>query len=280
MTTGSDKRICVICAWRESCTKRYRVKSNALFDVNCADYTRDIKLKDKDVNLLVDQQVDMWQKQRKGKPSYVITLSSEAGAGGGWIARILATELGMTLVGSELIHKVAESSHMSDKVIKSLDEKSISFLDSLISSFFAARHIWPNEYIRHLSLVMHTNAKHGNMIMIGRGGSFILKDEAFRVRIIAPQEMRVDRVMRDRRISHEEALEYVVKYEADQVAFIRKYFNEDINDPKHYDILINTKHVSIEVAAESIKKAFIDWKSLQGKEENADKKWLTPEIER
>jgi cytidylate kinase len=169
----------------------------------------------------------------------------------------------MILVGSELIHKVAESAHMSDKVIKSLDEKSISFLDSLISSFFAARHIWPNEYLRHLSLVMHANAKHGNMIMIGRGGSFILKDEAFRVRIIAPQEMRVDKAMRDRRISHEEALAYVMKYEADQIAFIRKYFNEDINDPKHYDIMINTKNVSIEIAAESVKKAFIAWKSTR-----------------
>jgi cytidylate kinase len=58
----------------------------------------------------------------------------------------------------------------------------------------------------------------------------------------------------------------VLKYEADQIAFIRKYFNEDINDPKHYDILINTKHVNVETAAESIKKAFISWKSLQEKE--------------
>ena len=266
MTTGSDKRICVICAWRESCTKRYRVKANALFDVNCADYTRDIKLKDRDVNTLVEEQVDRWQKEKKEKPGHVITLSSEAGAGGGWIARILATELRMTLVGSELIHAVAESAHMSDKVIKSLDEKSISFLDSMISSFFAARHIWPNEYVRHLSLVMHTNAQHGNIIIIGRGGSFILKDKAFRVRIIAPQEGRVERVMHDRRISHEEALDYLLKYEADQIAFIRKYFNEDVNDAKHYDILINTKQVSIEIAAESIKKAFIAWKSLSEKE--------------
>jgi cytidylate kinase len=67
--------------------------------------------------------------------------------------------------------------------------------------------------------------------------------------------------MRDRRISHEDALSYVLKYEADQIAFIRKYFNEDINDPKHYDMLINTKNVSIEIAAESVKKAFIAWKS-------------------
>jgi cytidylate kinase len=264
MSTGSDKRICVICAWRENCTKRYRVKSNALFDVNCPDYTRDIKLRDRDVDKLVEDQVVRWQKEKKDKPEHVITLSSEAGAGGGWIARILATELQMDIVGSELIHKVAESAHMSEKVIKSLDEKSISFFDSLISSFFEARHIWPNEYIRHLSMVMHTNAKHGNIIIIGRGGSFILKDEAFRVRIIAPLEIRVEKAMRDRKISQKEAMEHVKKYDGDQIAFIRKYFNEDINESKHYDILINTQHVEIESAAESVKKAFLSWQAMHG----------------
>ena len=263
MSTGSDKRICVICAWRENCMKRYRVKANALFDVNCPDYTRDIKLKEKDVDKLVEDQVIRWQKEKKDKPGRVITLSSEAGAGGGWVARILATELQMNIVGSELIHKVAESAHMSDKVIKSLDEKSISFFDSLISSFFESRHIWPNEYIRHLSLVMHTNAEHGNIIIIGRGGSFILKDKAFRVRIIAPLETRVEKVMRDRKMSQKEALEHVKKYDGDQIAFIRKYFNEDIKDPNHYDMLVNTEHVGIETAAESVKKAFQAWKALR-----------------
>lgn len=262
MSTGSDKRICVICAWRENCTKRYRVKSNALFDVNCPDYTRDIKLRDKDVDKLVEDQVMRWQKEKKEKPGHVITLSSEAGAGGGWVARILATELQMNIVGSELIHKVAESAHMSDKVIKSLDEKSISLFDSLISSFFESRHIWPNEYLRHLSLVMHTNAQHGNIIIIGRGGSFILRDKAFRVRIVAPMETRMEKLMRDRKLTQKEAMEYVKKYDADQIGFIRKYFNEDINDPKHYDIMVNTQNVGIESAAESVKKAFLAWQAV------------------
>lgn len=263
MSTGSDKRICVICAWRENCTKRYRVKTNALFDVNCPDYTRDIKLRDKDVDKLVEDQVVRWQKEKKDKPGHVITLSSEAGAGGGLIARLLATELQMNIVGSDLIHKVAESAHMSDKVIKSLDQKSISFFDSLISSFFESRHIWPNEYIRHLSLVMHTNAEHGNIIIIGRGGSFILKDKAFRVRIIAPLGTRLERVVRDRKMSQKEALEHVKKYDGDQVAFCRKYFNEDISDPKHYDMLVNTENVGIESASGSIKKAFMSWMSMR-----------------
>jgi cytidylate kinase len=270
MSTGSDKRICVICAWREHCTKRYRVKTNALFDVNCPDYTRDVKLKDKDVHKLIEEQVGRWQKEHKELPGHVITISSEAGAGGGRIARILATELGMDLIGSELIHHVAESAHVNEKVIKALDEKKISFLDSVISSFFEARHIWPNEYLRHLSLVIHTVAKYGNAILIGRGASFILHDEAFRVRIIAPQEIRIENVMSSRRISQEEAKKYVVKYDADQIAFIRNHFHEDITDAKHYDMLINTKHVSIDVASESVKKAFMAWKS--GHEKEKEKK--------
>lgn len=263
MSTASDKRICVICAWRENCTKRYRVKVNALFDVNCPDYTRDIKLKDKDVDILVDDQIMRWQKEKKEKPGHVITLSSETGAGGGRIARVLATELQMNIVGSDLIQKVAESAHMSDKVIKSLDEKSISLFDSLISSFFEARHIWPNEYIRHLSLVMHTNAEHGNIIIIGRGGCFILKDRSFRVRIVAPEAMRVEKVMRDRQLSQADALAFVHKYDEYQVGFMKQYFNEDINDSKHYDMMVNTQHVDIASAAEAVKKAFLSWKALR-----------------
>ncbi len=261
MSTASDKRICVICACRGECTQRYRIKTNALYDVNCPDYTRDIKLKDQDVDKLVEDQVLRWEKEKTEKPGHVITLSSETGGGGGWIARILATDLKMNIVGSELIHKVAESAHMSDKVIKSLDEKSISLFDSLISSFFEARHIWPNEYLRHLSMVMHTNAEHGNVIIIGRGGCFILKDKSFRVRIIAPEKARVEKVMRDRRMSESDALAFVRKYDEYQIGFMKKYFNEDINDPKHYDMMVNTEKVGIESASESIKKAFLAWKS-------------------
>jgi cytidylate kinase len=263
MTTASDKRICVICAWRENCTKRYRVKSNALFDVNCADYTRDIKLREKDLGKLVEDEVGRWQKEKKGQQGYVITLSSLAGAGGGSIGRILATDLNIRLLGSELIQQVAESAHVSDKVIQSLDQKSISVLDNVIRSFFETRHIGPTEYIRHLSMVIHTLAQHGNVILIGRGANFILGDEAFRVRIIAPQEMRIANVIRDRPVPYEEAKKYVLEYDANQTAFVRKYFNEDITNPEHYDMMINMKQLNIESAADSIKKAFLEWKALR-----------------
>jgi cytidylate kinase len=106
-------------------------------------------------------------------------------------------------------------------------------------------------------MVMHTNAEHGNVIIIGRGGCFILKDKSFRVRIIAPQKARVEKVMRDRRMSESDALAFVHKYDEYQIGFMKKYFKEDIKDPKHYDMMVNTEKVGIDSAAESIKKAFL-----------------------
>jgi cytidylate kinase len=47
-----------------------------------------------------------------------------------------------------------------------------------------------------------------------------------------------------------------VKKENDQKAFVRKYFNADVADPKQYDIIINTGSVTIEGGAEAIKVAF------------------------
>jgi len=197
MSTGSDKRICVVCAWRENCTKRYRVKVNALFDVNCPDYTRDIKLKEKDVDILVDDQIMRWQKEKKEKPGHVITLSSETGAGGGRVARVLATELCMNIVGSDLIQKVAESAHMSDKVIKSLDEK----------SYFVFRQFDQFPFLRRATsgpmnicvICRWSCTPTPNMAMssssAAAAASFLKGTNTFRVRIIGPEAMRVEKVI-------------------------------------------------------------------------------------
>jgi len=242
-----------------------------MFTVNCADFTRDISIKEKDVAEILDDQLEIWKKDKDERPKHNITVSSEAGAGGGWISRILASDLGMMLVGSEFIHKIAESAHMSDKVIKSLDEKSNTVMGSLIKSFTQARYIWPSEYLRHLTMVVKTVAQHGNAILLGRGANFILaKEDAFRVRVIAPQEVRIQNIMRDRRVSKKEATEYAVRYDSDQQAFNRKNFNEDITNPANFNIVVSTEFISIEGAADSIKAAFNSWKLVRASSNKDD----------
>lgn len=47
-----SRKICIICAWRESCLKRFSITPSAA--LHCPDFTRDvtIKIKEEDIELI------------------------------------------------------------------------------------------------------------------------------------------------------------------------------------------------------------------------------------
>jgi hypothetical protein len=47
---GTEKRYCSICAWRENCQKRYSIMTDASGCVRCLDYSRDLSIKEKDID--------------------------------------------------------------------------------------------------------------------------------------------------------------------------------------------------------------------------------------
>jgi cytidylate kinase len=220
---------------------------------------------------LVDEQLAKWRQQRVEqkmavRPGFCITISREPGSGGSEVARRLAADLGMDLIGAQIIHKVAEQAGVSDKVIASLDEKEVTRRDSWIDSMFRTRHIWPDEYLIHLTKVVGTIGKQGNTVIVGRGAQFILPpQETFRVRLIAPREIRIRNVMRDSNTGFEDSERYVYKTEADRNAFHRKYFNVEWANADHYDLVINTGYMGIDGAVAGIEAAFSVWKNLPHK---------------
>ncbi len=251
-----DRRFCAICAWREQCQKRF-IERGDKTDLHCIDYTRDITIKDFD-KLMVDFQLEKWKddEKRRGRP--VITISRLSGSGGSEIARLLANDLKMDLIGGQIINKVAESAKMSAKVVSSLDEKSVSRLDNFINSMFNSRHLDPNAYLKHLTKVILTIGEHGNSIIMGRGAQFILPPEKiFRVRIIAPREIRIKRIM-ERGLTRGESEKYIDTKDGNRTGFIHKYFHEDTADPTNYDMVVNTEKLGIEGSVEAIKKSFME----------------------
>lgn len=218
---------------------------------------------------LVGDQIAKWERQRieqKKKterylPRPCITISRDPGSGGTEVARRLAQGLEMDLVGSKIIQQVAERADMIEKVIASLDEKEVRLRDSWLDSLFRTHHMWPDEYIRHLTKVIGTIGKQGNAIIIGRGGQFILPpEETFRVRLIAPREVRIRNVMRDSATDLENAERYVYKTEADRNAFHHKHFRADWTNPIYYDLIVNTGSLGLDGSVAVINAAFAEWK--------------------
>jgi hypothetical protein len=45
----AEKRYCSICAWRETCQKRFSITTDSRGMVNCTEFTRDLKIKDSEI---------------------------------------------------------------------------------------------------------------------------------------------------------------------------------------------------------------------------------------
>jgi cytidylate kinase len=188
----------------------------------------------------------------------VITISRETGCRATEIAQKLADTLKMDLMGSRIIQMVAESTEMSEKVVKSLDEKEITKRDEWLSALFDRRNLWPDQYLQHLTRVISTIGRHGNAVILGRGATFILPhEETFSVRIIAPWETRIANSLKTTR---EEAQRYLANTDSSREAFVRKYFNADVRDPAYYDLVLNMRGFTVDSAIKAIIGAFNAWK--------------------
>lgn len=226
-----------------------------------------MKIQTRSLNSMVEEQLTKWKsatmerKAVKAKPAPVITISREPGSGGSEIARRLAQELKMDLVGAQIIQKIAESADISAKLIESLDEKQITRRDDWLSSLIETRHLWVDDYLRHLTKVIGTFGKQGNFIIVGRGSQYILPPEdTFRLRFIAAMEVKIQNVMRDFGSSREDAEKYIIKTDSDRRAYLRKYFNADVANPSDYDMVINTGKLGIDGSVEAVMAAFAAWK--------------------
>jgi cytidylate kinase len=212
----------------------------------------------KSISQIIEEQVHRWQIQQKEKPQEkaivpVVTISREPGSGGRIVAQNIADRLGFEVFHQEVLHEMAKRAEVSEQLLATLDERGLSILEDWISSLVHDRHLWPDQYLQHLMNVIGTIGKHGRSVVIGRGANFILPPEQrFRVRITAPQRLRIKNVARDFNLSPDEAKRRVIKTESNRKAFIRKYFNADIADPTNYDLVINTETLSVDNAVDVI----------------------------
>lgn len=217
-----------------------------------------MKTSRRSIEKIVDDQVLQWnrikteKKDVKSKIS-VVTISRESGSGGTIIAAMLARELAFDLFHREVIQEMAESANISTRIVETLDEKGLSMLEDSVAAMIRERHLWPDEFLRHLMKVVGTIGKHGQAVIVGRGAQFILsRDENLKVRVIAPLPMRIQNVVHSLDIGETEAQKRILKNDSDRRSFSRKYFYADVTDPLNYDLVINTARMSIDAAVKSI----------------------------
>ncbi|MCG8633383.1 MAG: cytidylate kinase-like family protein [Desulfobacterales bacterium] len=203
------------------------------------------------IHKIIDEQVKRWEMSKIDPPAEIrkirtITISRECGSQGQEVAEKLSAAIGFDLFHNEILEAMIETSKNSRTLLETLDENSMNIVDDIVSALVHEHHLWPDEYSKLLLKILNTIAKHGNAIILGRGGNCALKKiDAFKIRIVAPDTQRREYIQKTRDMNFDDAQKLMVSTDANRTAFVKRYFNCDTADPANYDMILNTGTLSV-----------------------------------
>ncbi|NMB69097.1 MAG: cytidylate kinase-like family protein [Chloroflexi bacterium] len=201
-----------------------------------------------------------------------ITLSRQLGSGGDQIAARVSELLNYRLFDKSMILQVAADVGLSESEIVDFSEDSHTarnFFERLFggSRTVARSRVWvetpggerqaQDVRLDDQSSVAITQAsvqaafRRGNVIIIGRGGQAILRGrkDVLHVRIVAPIEQRVARLVDEQFTSYDSAAQMIKSHDRASQDYLKHYYDVDWDDPLLYHLVINTGLCSVEMAA-------------------------------
>ena len=195
----------------------------------------------------------------------LITISREFGAGGSELATELGRLLGWPVLDRDLIHLVAERLRLADSTVEHLDEHPPSLAARIATvliipqpdhvAYAPPTDLASADRIAEASrAVIATAGESLPLIVVGHGAQciFASRRDTMHVRVIAPVEERLHRVMRRLGADAGHAATLLRRADDDRRAYVQRYFHQDLRNELQYDMLINTGRVSINEAAAMI----------------------------
>ena len=179
----------------------------------------------------------------------MVTISREAGAGGEEIARILAKELKWKFLDREALEQLLAERGFSRVEFEIYDEKK----PGLWHRFSAER----DRYLHYLRMVSYDFARRGGCVILGRGGQLLFRDipGVLRVRVVAPLQDRVEAVREKFEYDERQARQAVQHEDNERAGFHRFLFHADWESLDLYDLIISTRFLSANSAADIIQNA-------------------------
>ncbi len=199
----------------------------------------------------------------------IVTISRQYGAGGSSVAVIVAAALGAEVLDKELIEQVAARLALRPSEVADQEERPRTLLERLVRSFSSLEPGmgagWtppypdplfdPRKEIIHLTEeVIREAAASGNVVIVGRGASFVLRQNpnVFRVFLRALESVRVRTVIDRDGLTEAEARRRMHETDSNRAAYIHQLYGRDWCDPDEFDLVVNTGRIGYQATAEII----------------------------
>ena len=196
-----------------------------------------------------------------------VTVSRQLGAGGENIACKVAEELGLRIVGQEIIHEALNAGVPKDILLESEEgrrswiQKALDWLDrkegvppspgALMesdSAYISTGLLSSDEYYRSvLESIIYDLTQASDVLLVGRAGQMVFRGQpnSFHIRIVAPLEKRIPVIEKRLNLTSEMARRKIDETERARTDYLRRQYDADIDDASLYDFCVSTRERSL-----------------------------------
>ena len=176
----------------------------------------------------------------------VITISRQLGSLGTTLGRQIAARLGYRLVQRELINQAAQLAGAPELALATIDELGLLGIEPGPSQQQA--------YLLAVQKVIKDTASQGDVIIVGRASQVVLHNwpNTLHLRVIAPLEIRVQRVVTAHGISTQAAKAQIKGSDRYRATYLKRFYAIQWDDPCYYHLVINTGFLSQEDSAQLV----------------------------
>lgn len=186
-------------------------------------------------------------------------MSRQFGAGGRTLSRMIAKKLNYLYLDEIVIEKIANKANVSKESVKSVERTAGGALSKLFSIMLNREYIdritgpergYLDEklYFKLLREIILEFSTKENIIVMGRGGQYILSDnkEAIHIYLVADMQHRIEFIQRYYKLNEKKAVQMITNGEKKRMNFYSKFGKTNYDDPLLYDIVINMNKLTIE----------------------------------
>lgn len=177
----------------------------------------------------------------------LISISREYGSGGRDIGKALAKRLGITLYDSDLLKKACEELGCDYSDWKPFEETS---LNPLLTRSFGEFSTAPQDHVAEMefSYIRDKIEEGESFVIVGRCGANLIKEHSPTLRVFtwADEDFRIKRIMKRHELDRSEAIQMMKKKDKGRRAYTERFSDGRWDDPKKYDLFINSGELGIE----------------------------------
>jgi len=176
----------------------------------------------------------------------IVAIARELASLGEETAHELMRISGYRLIDKEYLEKRLSDIGLSAEKREKFDEKNPGFWASLSQQ--------RDDYLHFLKTAILEAARENDCIIMGRGAHTLLRGvpNLLSVKIVAPMAMRTDKIKALFHCDNKRALQMLEQSDHDRSGFHKYFFSTNWNDPREFDLTINTQNVDPVCAARTI----------------------------